>query len=226
MSKNKSVETKYHGIVNYHLYGDKGECNEYYIIIAHKDVDISKLLDFLSDYDVMIMKEVLDLEYNTFNTDYILYYIRFNFNENIVWKEPLYQRFDLSCLKSNIVIIESNNACCPRDDYNETDKPWRYFSVYGRFASDNAIHLSFVKEGYYCDVNWEVFVNAVCHASKDTDFECESAFNDVKKWIRTAGNLDDDIAGAAIYTISNIMMSERYDESGNIKTEYDALMTI
>lgn len=44
MEKSKSVETINHGVISYRLYGDKGECNEYYIIITRKSANIEELL--------------------------------------------------------------------------------------------------------------------------------------------------------------------------------------
>lgn len=168
-------------VLNYSIHGDINDANEEYFVIRKGSGSIVGLLD---DFNLSVSRKVE-------GTSYYVDYIRTNLDKNTKWKEPLCKKFTKQMELEDLfpegaIIVEINNQCCPRDDYNETDKPWIYFGIYGvdvfdGFTKSDMSELS-------CDLAREIFINAMCHFS-DSNFKCSAAVSDVCDWFQEITNI-------------------------------------
>lgn len=188
-------------VIKYSMFGSVGSVNEEYIVIRKGESSIVKLL---SDFNLCFSRRIE-------GTEYTVDYISVNIDAQTVWNEPLYRRykdgFSRSLLGDNSVVIEINNQGMPRVDYNETDKPWTYFGVYG-FNTDDTLRTS-GGNGKYCDVFNEVFINAYYHFDEKDDFECIGAVNDVCGWLNEVAGLSRSLSERALKVI-NDLVTEAY----------------
>lgn len=167
--------------LGYSICGDINEVNEEYFVIRKGS---GSIVGLLNDFNLVVSREIE-------GTGYFVDYIRVNLDKDTKWKEPLCRGFENQCkledlFPEGVIIVEINNQCCPRDDYNETDKPWIYFGIYGVDVFDGFRRCDF--SGTRGSMYREIFINSLVHFS-DSEFRCSGAVNDVCDWFQEIMNI-------------------------------------